>query len=399
MLDEKDNKGKSKVNFKKFNEVLGLTKKVLNIVYFLCIVISVFVIVKVCQELKVINFVLDILGILAPLFLGIMVAWLFNPFVKFLQKKGVKRVFGVIIVYVLFIGVLATLICTIIPILYDQILSFAESMPNLIAELETSLNKFLNVFKRIDGLDIEELKSNLMAEVEKYGTSISSDVPKYVVSVAKGIVEGITTFVVGLVIGFFLLLGFDNIGDTLIVFFPKKWRKDVNELATRINASLHNYVIGVIVDAIIIFIICSIAFSFTGLKAPLLFALFCAITNVIPYVGPYIGAVPALIVAFSMSPTIGLFTLIAIVVIQFIEGNFLQDVILAKTTNLHPVTIIIGLLLFGHFLGILGMAISTPIIAVMKQIFMFANEKFNLIEGLNSDDDEPTNKKEVVSNA
>ena len=100
-----------------------------------------------------------------------------------------------------------------------------------------------------------------------------------------------------------------------------------------------------------------------------------------------------------MSPTIGLFTLIAIVVIQFIEGNFLQDVILAKTTNLHPVTIIIGLLLFGHFLGILGMAISTPIIAVMKQIFMFANEKFNLIEGLNSDDDEPTNKKEVVSNA
>lgn len=399
MLDEKDNKGKSKVNFKKFNEVLGLTKKVLNIIYFLCIVLSIFIIFKVCQDLKVLKFILDILGILAPLFLGIIVAWLFNPFVKFLQKKGVKRVFGVIIVYVLFLGLIATLVCTIIPILYDQILSFAESMPNLLSELESNLNKFLNIFNRIDGFDIDELKNNVMEEVEKYGTSISSDVPKHVVSIAKGIVEGITTFVVGLVIGFFLLLGFDNIGDTLIVFFPKKWRKDVNDLTTRINVSLHNYVIGVIVDAIIIFIICSIAFTFTGLRAPLLFALFCAITNVIPYIGPYIGAVPALIVAFSMSPTIGLFTLIAIVVIQFIEGNFLQDVILAKTTNLHPVTIIIGLLLFGHFLGILGMAVSTPIIAVMKQIFMFANEKFNLIEGLNFDEDDSPEKKEVVIDA
>lgn len=120
----------------------------------------------------------------------------------------------------------------------------------------------------------------------------------------------------------------------------------------------------------------AIGFSITGLKAPLLFALFCGITNIIPYAGPYIGGVPAVIVGFSQSPIIGIIVLVIIVVVQFLEGNLLQPLIMSKTTKLHPVTIMLGLLVFGYFFGIIGMVISTPIIAALKSIFMFFNDKY-----------------------
>ena len=137
-----------------------------------------------------------------------------------------------------------------------------------------------------------------------------------------------------------------------------------------------------------------------GLKAPALFGFFCGLTNIIPYLGPYIGGAPAVIVGFTQSPTIGILTIVVIAVIQFLEGNFLQPVIMSKTTKLHPVTIILGLLVFGYFFGILGMLLSTPIIAVCKTIFQFFDKKYGLISKDDSGDEIKAleNQKEVNEN-
>ena len=100
--------------------------------------------------------------------------------------------------------------------------------------------------------------------------------------------------------------------------------------------------------------------------------------NVIPYLGPYIGGAPAVVVGLSQSTTIGITVLIAIAIIQFIEGNLLQTLIISKTTKLNPITIIIGLLVFGHFFGIIGLLLSTPIIGVLKVIYHYFDEKYDL---------------------
>ena len=100
--------------------------------------------------------------------------------------------------------------------------------------------------------------------------------------------------------------------------------------------------------------------------------------NIIPYAGPYIGAVPALIVAYSQSMSIGIWATVAIVVVQFIEGNILSPIVMSKTTKLHPVSIIVGLLIFGHFFGIVGMLLSTPIISVLKVIIEFIDSKLHI---------------------
>ncbi len=392
----KDLRGKDKkqVDYQAANEVLGLTKKILEVLLILLIILISWVALRIISELKIKDTLLTILGILSPLFIGIMVAWLLNPFVKWLKKYKIKRLPGVIISYILLIGIIALFMGTLIPVLYEQIVDFVESLPSLFSQIEEWLNGAFARLENIENLDIATMKDNMVTSLEEFGGSLASSLPGYVLNFGKTLISGLSTFLVGLVIGFFLLLSFENIEETFIYLFPKKWRKDADSLFGEINTCLKNYVRGVALDALVIFIICGVVFSIIGLRAPLLFAVFCAITNVIPYVGPYIGAVPAVIVGFSISPTVGLLTTASIVVIQFFEGNFLQEYIMSKTTKLHPVTIIIGLLIFGHFWGIIGMAISAPVIGILKIVFNFFDRKWKLLDYV--DDMEMEEKIEEV---
>jgi predicted PurR-regulated permease PerM len=132
----------------------------------------------------------------------------------------------------------------------------------------------------------------------------------------------------------------------------------------------------------ILFATQSFAFTLTGLKAPVVFGLFCAVTDIIPYIGPYIGGIPAVVVGFSISPTVGIFTLIAVILCQALENYFLQPIVMGKTMKLHPVTIMIGLLIFNYYFGILGMVLATPTISILKTIFNFFDEKYEFMKKL-----------------
>ena len=396
MWFKKDNK---EIDYRSVNDVLSLTKKILSVLLILLVILISWITLMILAELEIKDILLTIIGILSPLFIGLVVAWLLNPFVKWLTKKRIKRPLGVVIAYLLLISIFVVLIGTIIPVLYDQIIDFADTLPALFTTIEEWMTGVFNNLNDKLPFDLEAIKENSFAQVENFGNNLYSSLPSLILNAGKTIVSGASTFLVGLVIGFFLLLSFDNMEETYIYLFPKKWRTDVETLIGKINRSLKNYVLGVAVDAFIVFIICSITFSVIGLRAPLLFAVFCAITNVIPYVGPYIGAIPAVIVGFTMSPTIGLLTIASIVVIQFIEGNFLQEYIMSKTTKLHPVTIIIGLLVFQHFWGILGMVLSTPIIAILKIIFNFVDHKLHIIDYDDEEEQDEREENEVLENA
>ena len=102
--------------------------------------------------------------------------------------------------------------------------------------------------------------------------------------------------------------------------------------------------------------------------------------DIIPYFGPYIGAVPAIIVGFTVSPLTGILCIVSILVVQLLENNFYQPLIMGHAMKLHPVTIMASLLIFQHFFGIIGMVVATPVVASIKVIFMFINEKVNIFE-------------------
>ncbi|MBQ8534906.1 MAG: AI-2E family transporter [Bacilli bacterium] len=360
------------------NDVISLSKRILKVFYILLIVIGTYVLLKIIKELSIFSIVLNILKILTPLFIGIVVAWLLNPFVKWLETKKIRRCIGTTVAYIILAIAIFLIVNAIIPLLYNQTIELVENLPDVFGSLKEWL---ANLFNNINTstVNIEDIEKNILARLDEFAGSLSTLLPSVLINAVTSIVSSIGTFVIGLVIGFFLLLSCDNLGNTLLEVIPKRFRKSTNELCTKINQSLRNYVNGALLDAFVVFAISSIAFAIIGLKAPLLFGLFCGLMNVIPYAGPYIGGIPAVIVAFSQGTGIGIAVLIAIVIIQMVEGNVLQTLIISKTTKLNPVTIIIGLLIFGHFFGIVGMLLSTPIIGVGKVIIKYFDDKYDLL--------------------
>lgn len=373
------------IDHKKLNELISLSRNVVKILYILLIVLGVYAVTMLTKEIRILRFILVILKVVAPLFIGFIIAWLFDPLVKWLQKKGIRRSIGTTITYLILLGFIALVMGGLIPLLSEQLNEFIKVIPNIIDNSRDVIDKFADKLSVIDGLDISAFKRELFDKIVVFSTNLTSELPSMLVIFVKKFFSGMGSIIVGLVIGFYLLLSFNNVNDTFITLFPKKLQKNTKEIVYEVNSSLRRFVVGALLDALLIFIVSSIGFGFVGLKAPFLFALFCALTNIIPYAGPYIGGIPAVIVGFSQNPTVGILTLVIIVVVQFLEGNFIQPMVMSKTTKLHPVTIMIGLLIFGHFWGILGMFVSTPIIASCKAIFTYFDDKYNLIK-INDED-------------
>lgn len=378
MLKRKKNDLEKSVNYGELNGVIHLSKEILKITYVLLIILAIYGVTIIFKEWHVKETLLMIFKTISPLFIGLFLAWLFDPIITYLEKKGVRRTLGSLVIYITFVATIVLILELIIPVLGDQMNDFIAIIPNVIDNLKGIIDKIFLKFNS-STFDAVALKDGIINSLTGASTNLTDTLPNTIFNIAKALVSGIGIFVVGIIIGFYLSIGFKNAEEVVTTLVPERFRKDALELVETINSTCRHFVRGALIDAMVIFVVSSIAFMICGLKAPLLFGLFCGITNVIPYVGPYIGGAPAVIVGFSQGTTIGLFTTISIIVIQAIEGNFLQALIMAKSTKLHPVTIIIGLLVFGYFFGVIGMVISTPIIGAVKAIFVFFNEKYELI--------------------
>lgn len=373
-------KSDKEVDITNLNEVIGLTRNILKIAYILIAIIGVYAITMLFKEWNVLGFVFTVLKILAPLFIGIILAWLFDPIVRFLKQKGIKRTFGAVITYLSFIGLILILIVSFIPILTEQINELVHSLPTIFETIKVWIDGIFENLDKIENFNAASVKADLFGQIEAFGTSLAESLPQLTVKIIGSIFSGLGILIIGLIIGFYLLVSFDNVDETVITVLPKEIRASAKELFNDVNNSLRKFVQGTLFLSSIIFVVSSIGFTIAGLKAPLLFGLFCGLTNVIPYAGPYIGAIPAVTVAFSQDVTVGIFVLIVIAVVQFLEGNFLQPIIMSKTMKLHPVTIIVGLLVFGYFFGILGMIISTPLIAAFKAVYAFFDNKYHFFK-------------------
>lgn len=380
LLKKKEKTKVENLDIESINQSVTLLKSILRIFIVLLFIVGIFVIIRILKELHVAEIILTVLKIMLPFFIGFFIAWLFDPFVTFLQKKGVRRTVGALLTYVIFLSILGIIIGSIIPTLGSQINDFVKMIPHVFDNVKMWVQGVFDRFNNIESINMDDIKANLFKQIEAFGDDLTASLPSLTFNLLKSIFAGIGNFIVGLVIGFFLLINFDNVSDSIITLFPKNMQKDVRDIVNEINTAFRRFINGALADSTLVFVVSSIAFAIAGLKAPLLFGLFCGLTNIIPYAGPYIGGAPAVIVAFSQSTSVGIFVLISLIIIQALEGNFIQPLIMSKSARLHPVTVIIGLLIFGHFFGIIGMAVSTPVLGACKALFLFFDEKYHILD-------------------
>ena len=370
-------KGNS-VDVASLNEILEIGRRLMHIIYVVTIVVLALLGTYVLREWKLLHYLGELLVVISPIFIGIIVAWLFDPVVSWLQDKKVPRIVGCILVYLLIILFLFIILYSFVPLFVDQIGDFVGTIPEIFGDLKHFADNIFNFFGNT-GVDAKVIEENVYSSLETFASDLTTNLPNMLLSISKSLLNGGINFVLGLMVGFYMLFDFNKINDIVTNSMPVSWRKNYAELGSRINSSLRNYVQGVLLIMLLVFITQSIGLTLAGIKAPLIFALFCAITDVIPYFGPYIGAVPAIIVGFTVSPLTGVLCIISIVVVQLLENNFYQPLIMGHTMKLHPVTIMIGLLIFQHFFGIIGMVIATPAIACIKVVCTFINEKLNIM--------------------
>ncbi len=371
-----------KVDVASLNEILVIGSRLTKIVYIAVIVAVILLATYLLRELKILAFLKELLVVISPIFIGLIVAWLCDPMVRFLQRKKIPRFVGCILVYLVLIGIIFMFLYLFLPTFVHQIGDFVATIPDILKDLKVFGNKFFATFE-IDGIDVKGIQEQIYSSVEKFGIGLTTNLPNTIINITKSIISGGVNFVLGLMIGFYMLFDFDKINNTVKNSLPESWKDNYQELMTRINTSLRNYVQGVFLVMFLVFITQSIGLTLAGLKAPLLFALFCAVTDIIPYFGPYIGAIPAVLVGFTISPTVGVFCIISIVIVQALENNFYQPLIMGHTMQLHPVIIMISLLIFQHFFGIIGMVVATPVVACLKVIFMFIDEKVHFMDLFN----------------
>lgn len=368
---------KEKIDGQALNEVIHTGSKILKLFYAVMVVLLILGITLLLREWNVIPVILKILSVISPFFVGFAIAWLLNPLVNKLTDKGMKRGFAVVIVYLMLIVVVYLFCLAVIPTLIEQINDMVKMIPDWLNDAKDLLNDVFLKLSKTTNLDMTDAKTQFISVIENFAKNIATNLPETMLNLVSNLVSGVGQFLIAFVIGFYLLFNFNSASEHLIGILPKRIKGDAEELLTNISKVLYKFVNGTLLVSLILFVVSVVGFEIIGLDAPVLFALFCAVTNVIPFVGPYIGGVPAVLVGFNQAPIIGILTLIFIVAVQNLEGNFLHPIVIGKQMDLHPVTIVISLLIFEYFFGIIGMVIATPIVAVLKIIYVFLDDKFD----------------------
>lgn len=330
--------------------------------------------------------------ILQPIIIGFGIAYLINPIMKFFEKYLIKwiepkmkkkkkaqklcRTIATLGALAVFIFIIVILLVMLIPQLIESIQGVATTLPEEAQNLINKTNKYLSE----DSQAANFLEDTLL-HITNYLRDWAMDdlLPKsntYLTSITNGLISAVKIFVniiVGLIVSVYFLLGKETfIGQfkklTYAIFKPKR-ANIIIETARKSNEIFGGFISGKILDSAIIAAICYIVLLIMKMPYPILVSVIVGVTNVIPFFGPYIGAIPSFIIIVLSNPIQGLYFLIMIFILQQVDGNIIGPNILGDSTGLSPFWVIFAILVGGGLFGFVGMLLGVPIFAVIYYIF------------------------------
>ncbi|WP_420488282.1 AI-2E family transporter [Gottfriedia acidiceleris] len=310
----------------------------------------------------------------APILVSIFLYFLFAPIVDFLERKKVPRSIGILLLYLGLILIAVVSIINVFPTLTEQFKDLVNNMPTIVNE---ATNKIGLLEKWLGSQNYVEIK-----DLEK-------KVADYALVFIGGITGGIGAFfnilsnvtLIILTVPFILFYMFKDghkFPAAMSRFLPQSLRNEAIHIANETSETLASYIQGQTIVCIFVGIGTFIGYSIIGIPNALILALVAAITNIIPYFGPFIGGAPAVIVAALISPKLALFVVLIILIVQQIDSNLISPYIMGKKLNIHPLTIILLLLFAGNFAGVLGMVLAVPTYAICKVVIVNISRIINL---------------------
>jgi predicted PurR-regulated permease PerM len=299
--------------------------------------------------------------ILLPFMIAGFITYLLHPIVEKLHEKGLHRGMAVFLIYFLFFGGVGFALYEGIPVFIEQLRDLSESAPilaeqyrGMIDTIQAHTSKWPDGLqgKMNDGINAFERKLDLILTV--------------ILNFMLNFLNSALVIMIIPFIAFYMLKDYKHIKKMVWYLTPKSWRRQGGHFLKDVDESLGSYIRGQLLVCIIIGGTSAIAFWMFHLKYPLLLGFIIGVTDLIPYFGPFIGAVPAIIIAATVSVRLVVITVIIIFVLQFLEGNILSPYIVGKTLHMHPLVIMLAITAGGEIGGIVGLLLAVPILVVLK---------------------------------
>lgn len=305
---------------------------------------------------------------LAPtIVVGGILYYIFRPLVSLLEKR-MGRVTAILSIFFLFTALIFLIGNWLGPRLADQIMALVNNFPAIVNRVQKWINMALESdwFHFIEDQDImpalqpSALMDNFSQLFAGVGSSVINFLGSFVSTVSKLV---IVPFVL-----FFLLKDGDRLPGSFLKILPKDSREEGQKILSDMDGNLSAYIQGQAIVCLFVGALSLVAYMLLGLEYAVLLALVSTVTNVIPFLGPFIGAAPAVVVAFFQDPLLAVWTIIAIIIVQQIESTLISPNVMGHKLEVHPVTILFLLYIGGSFGGIVGMILVIPVYAVGKSI-------------------------------
>ncbi|PHK51775.1 AI-2E family transporter [Enterococcus faecium] len=341
-----------------------------------------------------INFIFEPIGtffstLFAPVLIAGFLYYLLNPIVKLLMKAKIKRIWAVAIVLLLLVAAIIWILLSVIPSLVQQISSLASNMPDFIKQVESWLKEVaeLPLFKEVDiNKYFEQLDISYGTIIQQFLSGVSNSLGSIVGTIASATVVIITApFIL-----FYMLKDGEKLVPNIQQFFPEKRRNQIVELLGQLNKTLANYISGQAIECLFVGTFTFLGYMVIGVDYAFLFGVIAGLTNLIPYLGPYLGLAPAFLVTVFNDPVKALLCCVVVLIVQQLDGNIIYPNVIGKSLKIHPLTIIIVLLVAGNIAGLLGIFLGVPFYAICKTIISY-------IIKIVKEDKQNENKKKIAT--
>lgn len=315
--------------------------------------ISIATFFKVVVLLAATYFLYQVLDVLALVFVAIIFATALEPAVSWLQRNHIPRALSVLIMYLLIFLVFSLIVVLIVPPLVTQLTELAKSFPDY-------YNRLVSAFSTLDAGAQDEVSQSLQQGLQNLGANLAQATSS-ILATLVGVFGGILQFMVTLVIAFYLVVNEDGVKRFVRSITPSSYQPYVTQLMHRIQLKLGSWLRGQLLLMLIIGVLTYVGLSLLGMEYALVLALWAGLTEIVPYVGPILGAIPAVFLAFSISPLEALLVLGLYTVIQQLENNIITPMVMKRAVGLNPVVSIVVILIGAKLGGVVGAIISIPL--------------------------------------
>ena len=314
-------------------------------------------------------------NIVTILIISMLFAYILDPVASQLEAKGFSRSLATVLIFVIFFLLLFVVGWWIFPTLFNELLVIQKNLnPHSTQDIFIQIENFIQ--EKFAFINLSNV--NIQGEINK----LISNFSKQIIAFAANLVSVISAVVIIPFITFFLLKDGRDMKKLFISYIPNRYFEMSLNVLHKVDIQLGGYLRGQFIEALVVGTLSILALWILGIKYFILIGIFAGLANLIPYVGPVAGAVPAILVAITngADSTLIIYIIIAFIIIQLIDNVIMQPLVLSKSVNLHPLLIVLAILIGGNFFGILGMFLAVPVAGILK---VTSSELYNGIRKFN----------------